>query len=98
MTVSSYADEVRAREIAEARDIRDIDDAELMDGWQPIDSAPENTPVLVWHPGFGMGGWNVMRRYGGEWMETAHDGRTLKDGYDPTYWMPLPPPPTEPSK
>ena len=64
--------------------------------WQPIETAPTNTPVLVWHPGFGMGGWNCMRcDHFGDWHETSHDGRKLKQGYEPTHWMPLPPPPTE---
>lgn len=61
--------------------------------WQPIETAPEGRPVLVWHPGLGMGGWNVMRRDGATWTETAHDGRSLKEGFEPSHWMPLPAPP-----
>ena len=64
-------------------------------GWQPIKTAPQNKPVLVWHPGFGMGGWNVMILRNGEWSETAHDGRTLIEGYAPSHWMPLPSPPND---
>ena len=63
--------------------------------WQPIETAPINTPLLVWHPGLGMGGWNVMRFDGEEWRETAHDGRALKGGYEPSHWQPLPPPPKD---
>jgi hypothetical protein len=62
--------------------------------WQPIETAPTDTPVLVWHPGLGMGGWNCMAKGDdGTWRETAHDGRVLKEGYEPTHWMPLPEPP-----
>ena len=63
--------------------------------WNPIATAPRNTPILVWHPGFGMGGWNVMRFNGNEWRETANDGRALKPGYEPSHWMMLPNPPTD---
>ena len=69
-----------------------------MSDWQPIETAPERTPVLVWHPGLGMGGWNVMMRYKTLWTETMHDGRTLKEGYEPSHWMPLPAPPKEEKK
>lgn len=62
--------------------------------WQPIATAPEGQPVLVWHPGLGMGGWNVMRRDGETWTETANDGRSLKAGFEPSHWMALPAPPT----
>jgi hypothetical protein len=65
--------------------------------WQPIETAPERRAVLVWHPGLGMGGWNVMRRDGKTWRETAHDGRALKEGYEPSHWMPLPEPPAVPT-
>lgn len=51
--------------------------------------------MLVWHPGLGMGGWNVMRWDGSAWRETANDGRALKPGYEPSHWMPLPSPPTD---
>ncbi len=63
-------------------------------GWNPIETAPAGVPLLVWHPGLGMGGWNCMRRNGRTWIETANDGRALKEGFEPTHWMPLPSPPT----
>ena len=58
--------------------------------WQPIATAPTSTPLLVWHPGLGMGGCNVMSYDGHEWRETANDGRALKAGYEPSHWMRLP--------
>jgi hypothetical protein len=61
--------------------------------WQPIATAPRHTPLLVWHPGLGMGGWNVMKRDDHGWRETANDGRALKDGYEPSHWTWLPPSP-----
>ncbi len=66
-----------------------------MSEWQPIETAPRRIPLLVWHPGFGMGGWNVMAFDGSEWRETVNDGRALKEGYEPSHWMPLPPPPQD---
>lgn len=65
----------------------------MSDKWNPVATAPTNTPVLVWHPGLGMGGHNVMIRDDEGWRETAHDGRRLKAGYEPSHWMRLPPPP-----
>lgn len=63
--------------------------------WQPISTAPKRVALLVWHPGLGMGGWNVMRLDDtGTWTETANDGRSLKDGYAPSHWQYLPDPPT----
>lgn len=64
--------------------------------WRKIDdSTPRQTPLLVWHPGFGMGGWNAMAWDADGWRETASDGRRLKDGYEPSHWQPLPSPPTQ---
>lgn len=60
--------------------------------WQPIETAPADKPVLVWFERFGMS-YNVMRRDGEGWVEAVDDGRRLKDGYEPSHWMPLPAPP-----
>lgn len=75
--------------------------------WQPIESAPKNTRVLVWakaHESWGYteARWDLFKA-------TLHDSyesgkRTTRwilsepqprewYGFTPTHWMPLPPPP-----
>lgn len=69
--------------------------------WQPIETAPKSTEVLVC-------GWCDNKPGNGYWMATATcvDGRWLSDPessdnwyYPPTHWMslPQPPKPVEPS-
>ncbi len=61
--------------------------------WQPIETAPKNTPVLIWILGEirhaylkSGGGWN-------HWLTVSGKYGMPKD-YPPTHWMPLPAPPT----
>ncbi len=82
------------------------------DGWMPIESAPrDGTPILAWSLGYGaretkMGrypegspGYAVWARgdgplnYGWVWIEEKHNSAHT---WNPTHWMPLPPPPQEP--
>ena len=53
--------------------------------WLPIESAPKDTVIDLWHPEYG--------RITDQWWDSA-------DGFDwpvsgSTHWMPLPPPPTD---
>lgn len=57
-------------------------------GWQPIETAPEEELVYVFgRHECGSPWWNIGRRYGTEW-DMIWIGTI-----DPTYWMPLPEPP-----
>jgi uncharacterized protein (UPF0262 family) len=60
--------------------------------WQPIETAPLHTVVLVWFGRIGMH-YNVMRSSQSGWVEATDDGRRLKEGYEPSHWMHLPSPP-----
>lgn len=65
--------------------------------WQPIETAPKNDRVLIAYPIFGDGTldveiavlvdekWYALDEYDAPDME--------KPFWDPTHWMPLPPPP-----
>ena len=62
-------------------------------GWQPIETAPEDTAILVWNAGFIIAHFNTkMGFWVGLGLDTS-DTRSLKQ-YPPTQWMPLPPQPT----
>lgn len=51
--------------------------------WQPIETAPKDgTPVLTWD--------------GAECMVLAYYDDGTPDYYQPTHWMPLPHPPSNP--
>jgi hypothetical protein len=58
--------------------------------WQPIDSAPKNADILVWHNGYtSVVSWEVMS-----------DGWLVVENIyveNPTHWMPLPDPPVSAS-
>jgi hypothetical protein len=62
--------------------------------WQPINTAPEATWVLVMVPNYGINiatmtrDPNVLGENGKFWFL-----RDQSDLYHPTHWMPLPPPP-----
>jgi hypothetical protein len=72
-----------------------------MTDWQPIETAPVNTDVLIWDS------WDVcMARKGKKgWLAMGCDGPAIKSQGDtwtdyqepgfPTHWMPLPLPPAE---
>ena len=61
--------------------------------WQPIDTAPEDTYVLVWCPDYYCHecGVAMLHSEDGCWRD--------REGYlplaTPTHWMPLPEPPEE---
>ena len=59
-----------------------------MSDWQPIETAPKETIVLVFDPDEGV-------VTGSLWFsEWALDPGTRADLLHPTHWMPLPAPPT----
>lgn len=66
--------------------------AALVAGWQPIENAPKDGASVLGHAD---GDCAVVHYSSGEWQLTetglyAEDGR-----WQPTHWMPLPPPPIE---
>lgn len=68
--------------------------------WQPIETAPTNTSVLVFVPRAEHYGPGIYRAIlvdmgtGRRWMTTGcHVGRDLGPDSQPTHWMPLPAPP-----
>ena len=69
--------------------------------WQPIETAPLNTPILVW-----LESENIQKisqqivllqheHLGEKWWETTDRLDQLSLDLTPTHWMPLPPPPQE---
>ena len=70
-------------------------------GWQPIDTAPESEPILVWAPMLHRGNPSaevvVLYRNGDEinyWTNGgANGGDNIWFEAEPTHWMPLPSPP-----
>ena len=73
-----------------------------MADWQPIETAPEHDPILVWCPKINRGGDSaevvILYRDDGEMcFWTNGGGNAGGDLYFdplPTHWMPLPEPPT----
>jgi hypothetical protein len=69
--------------------------------WQAIESAPrDETPILgIWLGAEKLRGW-FRPQYGvvwwrqGAWSEPEDDNNVF---CEPSYWMPLPEPPTEPT-
>jgi hypothetical protein len=59
--------------------------------WQPIETAPTNTPVLVCRNSHTAIGKFVKHRFDGYWID-EQTGRAAKE--PPTHWCPLPAPPT----
>ena len=63
--------------------------------WQPIETAPKMTAILLWASGYYVGHFNETN---GRWW-TYTDGRgttseiLLNSNNKPTRWMPLPEPP-----
>lgn len=57
--------------------------------WQPIETAPKETPVLIWN-----GEWVLIGEQWGDtpWSEWGNEADAL-NGRQPTHWMPLPDPP-----
>jgi hypothetical protein len=68
--------------------------------WKTIESAPEETEILVFVPGIG-GGVCAAEHDHGEWY-ALHLNHIVYDGQEslytldakPTHWMPLPEPPS----
>ena len=67
------------------------------DGWQPIESAPRDRPVIVTN-GEAVGEARYLESDGGWWWAGYHP-TDAADGYvwQPTHWRPLPAPPTQDS-
>jgi hypothetical protein len=78
----------------------------IMPQWKPIDTAPENEPILVWCPEAhrGLDSAEVVVLYRDEqtgeldfWTNGgANAGSDFQIEPSPTHWMPLPAPPTAP--
>jgi len=73
-----------------------------MSTWQPIETAPTNTSVLIFIPNaehYGEGiyrGLQVDMRTGRHWTVSGlHMGRDCGTTWQPTHWMPLPDPPEQ---
>lgn len=73
---------------------------EVEAGWQPIETAPTNTSVLVFVPNtehYGEGIWRAIlvdMGTGRRWASTGlHVGRDIAEGWTPTHWRQLPAPP-----
>lgn len=79
-------------------------------GWQPIESAPDETPVWLCENGtiwigervFDGDGWlwgntymAVYQHPDGTWASSDND---VDDNYQPTHWQPLPAPPSAQEK
>jgi len=64
----------------------------MMTDWQPIETAPEDSEILVWD---GKDIWLVETEFG---MYPKHNGCGCCSSsvhYEATHWMPLPKPPKE---
>ncbi len=71
-----------------------------MSEWQPIETAPLEAVVLVWHPRLGVcfalaGTEDGKPGENWGWYQTdrSEDGGFGLMDEDPTHWMPLPKPP-----
>jgi hypothetical protein len=64
-----------------------------LQGWRPIDTAPEDSDVLVFSPAWGA----LIARLNAEhdeWSSRMQCPASLAgEREQPTHWMPLPPPP-----
>lgn len=63
--------------------------------WQPIETAPEGTDVIVFFPDANEEyQWMICHRLEGDWYEqNADTSPDPIDDVEPTHWMPLPEPP-----
>ena len=64
----------------------------MMTDWQPIETAPKDSEILVWD---GKDIWLVETEFG---MYPKHNGCGCCSSsvhYEATHWMPLPEPPKE---
>lgn len=68
-----------------------------MDEWQPIETAPKDGTEIVAHDsktGRSHVTWCVLRH----WHDPDDHYYSEASDFIPTHWMPLPPPPCQPSK
>lgn len=63
-----------------------------MNKWQPIETAPMATWILVWAPSSIVRSAALCQIDGRKWWT---EGRSGELGFWPTHWMPLPEPPTK---
>jgi hypothetical protein len=66
-----------------------------MSDWQPIESAPKDgTTILLGHASFKpeAAWWEYCSWFEG-WCSGGFRSDMYGPGFDPTHWMPLPPPP-----
>ena len=66
-----------------------------MNDWQTIDSAPDDTPVLVFGPlgNFDLPACRIATCISGLWYVDGVDYEGGNYAPTPTHWMPLPDPP-----
>jgi hypothetical protein len=68
--------------------------------WQPIETAPKMTAVLLYAAGYHIGHFNETN--GKWWTQTDGTGTSgeliLNSWGKPTHWMPLPAPPSDRGK
>jgi hypothetical protein len=62
-------------------------------GWQPIETAPKHTMVILYHPKEIENRHGVKRQTHSEWIRIGYLGET--PNRPPTHWMSLPKPPQE---
>jgi hypothetical protein len=66
-------------------------------GWRPIDSAPKNEFVLLAAEFDRPGDWRIkMGYFQNHADEFGRHWHVLGASWEPTHWMPLPPPPLQP--
>lgn len=73
---------------AKDEELRSLREASAGAQWQPIESAPKNSAVIV----YGYGDQAFARWDGAHWRELESAAAV-----DPTHWMPLPSPPGAPT-
>lgn len=64
------------------------------EGWQPIETAPRGTEILIWEPRFGVGAGLQFDNDG--WGCGTFNGQVIR--VYPTHWQPLPAAPKPPEK
>ncbi len=63
--------------------------------WQPIETAPKDTAILLYYHAYAIGHWNSAAQ---RWWTYTDGHRTVEERVlnsfkPPTHWMPLPEPP-----
>lgn len=87
------------REIEKAFQSFDVNDTNVVDMWQPIETAPTLTCVLVSYPisGKPRAVVTAIKTTDGDWIGHAASSNKLPlwGEYEPTHWQHLPKPPCE---